>query len=369
MNVLVVYIFYGIMMVVPVLGFISWMCGIACPSYVMTQISFCMLFVAWLFFGITFALGVILDDTCDNAGKHVYGEPNALSDLLKCGEAPSSQETYFDVWKKLDEIQLTYTQEGYNVYPDEYPTEMSVGFTTNELSEEPPSTNGAAQPETAANSARYARNRLLLISEYRKFGIHQDDCASLGSTAGKNSSSTVLCFVPGITKERYQTVCMDGQEEALDRDCLQQGMVLSTAGMTGTSYLSSCEHLNTLALALNNEICNDMVDGLINVCVGQAFIGFFYFFVVAVGCMGMNRFNSDNYSDHPARVHPEQQPDIESQQQQAYAMPKQDVTPDGQYSAEQAMAATRIQSAQRQKTARSRVNNKRQTQKGSVQYQ
>lgn len=360
MNVLVVYIFYGIMMVVPVLGFISWMCGIACPSYVMTQISFCMLFVAWLFFGITFALGVILDDTCDNAGKHVYGEPNALSDLLKCGEAPSSQETYFDVWKKLDEIQLTYTEQGYNVYPDAYPTEMSVGFTTN---------NASAPGAVAANSARYARNRLLLISEYRKFGIHRDDCASLGSTAGKNSSSTVLCFVPGITKERYQTVCMDGQEEALDRDCLQQGMVLSTAGMTGTSYLSSCEHLNTLALALNNEICNDMVDGLINVCVGQAFIGFFYFFVVAVGCMGMNRFNSDNYSDHPARVHPEQQPDIESQQQQAYAMPKQDVTPDGQYSAEQAMAATRIQSAQRQKTARSRVNNKRQTQKGAVQYQ
>ena len=153
MNVLVVYIFYGIMMVVPVLGFISWMCGIACPSYVMTQISFCMLFVAWLFFGITFALGVILDDTCDNAGKHVYGEPNALSDLLTCGDADSGwensmryvprEETYFDVWKKLDEIQLTYTQEGYNVYPDEYPTEMSVGFTTNELSEEPPSTNGA----------------------------------------------------------------------------------------------------------------------------------------------------------------------------------------------------------------------------------
>jgi len=358
-NVLVVYIFYGIMMVVPVLGFVSWMCGISCPAYVMTQISFCMLFVAWIFFGVTFALGVILDDTCDNAGKHVYGEPNALSDLLKCGAAESGQATYLSVWEKLDEIQLEYSNQGYDVYPDRYPTEMSVGFTSN---------SAVAPGAMAANSKRYARNRLLLISEYNDFGIHPDDCASVGS-AGTNSSSTVLCFVPGMTTERYQSVCMDGQPEALDKDCLQQGMVLSTAGMTGSSYLISCEHLNTLALALNNEICNEMVDGLINVCVGQGFIGFFYFFVVAVGCMGMNRFKSDNYSDNPARVHPQQQPDIESAGA-PYAMPKQDVTPDGQYSAEQAMAATRIQGVQRQKVARKKVANKRQQQQGgAVQYQ
>merc|ERR1711935_1090199 len=117
--------------------------------------------------------------------------------------------------------------------------------------------------------------------------------------------------------DKYQTVCMGGQIDALDKDCLQQGMILSTAGMTGSSYLVSCEHLNTLALALNNEVCNEMVDGLINVCIGQAFIGFFYFFVVAVGCMGMNRFKSDNYSDNPARVHPEHDPEAQNNKDQA----------------------------------------------------
>merc|ERR1712086_520457 len=79
-------------------------------------------------------------------------------------------------------------------------------------------------------------------------------------------------------------------------------------------------------------VCNEMVDGLINVCIGQAFIGFFYFFVVIVGCMGMNRFHKDNYADNPAKVHPANQ-DIESGPPGGLQAQKQDTATPGQYSA------------------------------------
>lgn len=343
LRILVVYIFYAVMMAVPLLGFVSWACGISCPAYVMTQISFCMLFLAWVFFGITFASGVILDDTCVNAAKHVYGEPNALADLLKCGETGSGQSSYDSVWQELDTLQSRYTTEGYT---PAFPTEMSVGFTTN--------TYGNTSART--NAKYYSRNRALLIEEYIDFGVDEASCASI--TNGVATATTELCYVPNIDQTKYQNECISGSAQALSIECLQQGIILSTAGMTGASYLISCEHLNVLALDLNNNICDDMVDGLINVCVGQAFIGFFYFFVVAVGCMGMNRFKKENYSDSPARVHPQ---DIEAQPPgvQAHAMPKQDDATPGEYSAEQAMAATKIQNVQRQKVARKRVANKR----------
>lgn len=360
LRILIVYIFYAVMMVVPLLGFIAWAMGRSCPIYVMTQISFCMLFFAWVFFGVTFAMGVILDDTCDNAGKHVYGQPNALSDLLKCGTATAGADTYNNVWDKLDEVQAQYDTQGYT---PAYPTEMSVGFTS----------NSASASGHASNSGNYAINRRLLIKEYIDFGVNVDDCASIQSDSGGtvlHTATTAMCFVPDMTTTKYQTVCLSGQVDALNKDCLQQGMILSTAGMTGSSYLISCEHLNTLALSLNNDICSDMVDGLINVCIGQAFIGFFYFFVVIVGCMGMNRFHKDNYSSN--KIHPANQ-DIEAGPP-AYSQPhaaKPDmVTPDGQYSAEQAMAATKIQNMQRQKAAKTKVAQKRKQKKNAqVLYQ
>jgi len=349
LRILIVYIFYAVMMVVPLLGFAAWAMGRSCPIYIMTQISFCMLFFAWVFFGVTFAMGVILDDTCDNAGKHVYGQPNALSDLLECGVATSGAATYNTVWQKLDEVQAQYDTQGWT---PAYPTEMSVGFTT----------NSASASSVALNSGRYSINRALLIKEYIDFGVRVEDCDSLQLSGGSDivhTATTVMCYVPQMTPDKYQTVCMGGQIDALDKDCLQQGMILSTAGMTGSSYLVSCEHLNTLALALNNEVCNEMVDGLINVCIGQAFIGFFYFFVVIVGCMGMNRFHKDNYADNPAKVHPANQ-DIESGPPGGLQAQKQDVATPGQYSAEQAMAATRIQNIQRSKVAKKKVAQKRQ---------
>jgi len=68
--------------------------------------------------------------------------------------------------------------------------------------------------------------------------------------------------------------------------------------MVGSSYLIACEHLNFIALDLNNKICGPMVDGLVNVTIGQAFIGGFYLLVLIAGCMGINRFNSENHSDN-----------------------------------------------------------------------
>lgn len=40
-RVVVVYVFYGIMMAVPALGFLAWICGSSKLSYIMTQVLLC----------------------------------------------------------------------------------------------------------------------------------------------------------------------------------------------------------------------------------------------------------------------------------------------------------------------------------------
>jgi len=387
------YIFYGIMMVVPLLGFLAWGIGKSCPAYAMTQVGFCLLFAAWIFFALAFACGVILDDTCVNAGQHVYGEPNTLSTLLECGESAESATVYIDVWKTLDENEAVYDDNGFT---PAYPLETSVGLST---------TNGS-DATALANSLNYTANRALLQAYYIAFELNASTCASMA-----DSEETELCFLDGLDPDIYNATCLSGGctdtslsdgtawvssdgytcdeyyamewcatkgdgyandgltanqaccackwevRQGVSKPCLQQGLILSAAAMTGTSYLLSCDYLDTIALDLNNNICDGMVKGLIDSCIGQGFIGFFYFFVVMVGCMGMNRFNADNYSDNPARVAPEQGPEGQNNQDPA-ATQKVDET-QGQYSAEQAMAATRIQSKQRQKQACRKVETQR----------
>merc|ERR1711865_735472 len=400
-RILSVYIFYAIMMVIPLLGFLAWWMGKSCPAYVMTQAGFCLLFAAWIFFALTFACGVILDDTCVNAGQHVYGQNNTLSSLLECGEADASASVYTDVWKTLDINEVSYDDNGYT---PAYPIETSVGLST---------TNGS-DADALANSQKYDANRALLLEYYTAFEIEASTCASVA-----DSEKTVLCYVPGMDATIYNDTCLEpsggctdsslsdgtawvdnvgdscaqyvssqwcaqygdayandgltanqaccgcgGGGQADSKPCLQQGLILSAAAMTGASYMLSCDYLDTLALDLNNNICDGMVKGLIDTCIGQAFIGFFYFFVVAVGCMGMNRFNADNYSDNPARVHPEQGPEgqngsVPAATYQLQVVSVVSVETPGQYSAEQAMAATRIQSKQRQKQARRKVETQR----------
>lgn len=337
-RVIAVYIFYGIMMCVPLLGFLSWLCGKAFLSYIMTQITFCMLFTAWLFFALTFVTGVILDDTCVNAGKQVYGQANELSELLECGKTASAASSYGTVWSTLDT-----TQSGYNAqsYTPAFPLETASGITTDTYS------SAAA----TTNSQHYQRNKDFLLAHYTAFGISSSNCASVA-----DSSRTVLCYVSGISDAATYTSTCGG---STSKDCLQQGLILSAAGMCGASYLVACEHLNYISLELNNNICEDMVKGLINVCVGQAFIGFFYFFVLAVGCLGINRFNSDNSSES-AKVAPEPQERFQPTAGNPNDQWKPAVgDPTTGYSAEAAMAATKIQSAQRCKVARKRVSSKR----------
>eukprot|EP00656_Telonema_subtile_P025987 TRINITY_DN27_c0_g1_i3.p1 TRINITY_DN27_c0_g1~~TRINITY_DN27_c0_g1_i3.p1 ORF type:complete len:357 (-),score=114.57 TRINITY_DN27_c0_g1_i3:472-1542(-) len=275
-RILAVYIFYGVMMAIPLLGFMSWICGVATCSYIMAQIAFCLLFVAWLLFAVTFAAGSFLDDTCVEAGKQVYGETNTLSELLKCGDTSSSLATYEDVWQTLDTAQASLGT------PPSV-TETTYGFTTD--------TYSAAA--SVINSAEYARNRDMLIGMYTAYGVDATTCETV-----TDNSKIALCYVPGITSSTYSSMCGSGGTEPSSARCLKQSQILAAAGMTGSSYIISCEHLNVVSLDLNNNVCDDMVGGLVNVCVGQAFIAFFYFFVLAVGCSGMNRFNSDNSADN-----------------------------------------------------------------------
>lgn len=190
---------------------------------------------------------------------------------------------------------------------------------------------------------------------YDNYGVVQADCLSL-----QDNSRVVLCYVPTVTSSTYSGLCSSGGSEPTSARCSKQSQILSAAGMCGASYLLSCQHLNSIALALNNDICDSMVSGLINVCVGQAFIGFFYFFVLVVGMMGMNRFNQDNYAGNVAQVHPEKTSDQKTDVEPLPPMVTQgNPAAQGGYSAEQAMAATKIQSIQRQKVARKKVQEKR----------
>eukprot|EP00658_Telonema_sp_P-2_P084523 TRINITY_DN9400_c0_g2_i1.p1 TRINITY_DN9400_c0_g2~~TRINITY_DN9400_c0_g2_i1.p1 ORF type:complete len:344 (+),score=92.37 TRINITY_DN9400_c0_g2_i1:661-1692(+) len=286
-RIIAVYVFYGVMMGIPLLGFASWVCGVATYSYIMSQVALVVLSISWLLVAVTFALGVFLDDTCVEAGKYVYGQNNTLTDLIECGTTTSSLETYGDTWSALDTAQAE---------PSTYISvlETNYGFTTNVY------TSSAAE----VNSAEYARNKNLLFGMYDSYGVVAADCASM-----TDPSTVVLCYVPTIDSSNYASLCdsSTGTDKASDR-CLKQTEILSAAGMTGAAYLISCEHLNGVTLDLNNNICQDMVDGLINVCVGQILIAFFYFFVLAVGCIGMNRFNNENYRDSAASVKPDPGP-------------------------------------------------------------
>jgi len=343
-RVLAVYVFYAVMMVVPVIGLLAWLFGSSKLAYIMTQITFCMLFTAWLFFGLTFAMGTILDDTCVEAGKQVYGEPNKLSELLKCGKGTAASTTYKSVWEKLDTAQSTATSQGYTVVQ-----ESAYGFTNfND------GTVDDAAVQTNAN--KYNRNHALLLGFYGStyYNTQSSTCAPM-----TDSSATALCWVSGVTASTYNAMCSSTGSEPTSNRCLNQAQILAAVGMVGSSYMISCQHLNTIALDLNNNICEPMVSGLINVCVGQAFIGFFYFFVLAVGCMGINRFDKDNYSDN--KIAPEETAGNPADMQNNKPVSSNyQVDPNSaQYSAEQAMAATRIQSAQRQKAARKKVQAKR----------
>lgn len=175
---------------------------------------------------------------------------------------------------------------------------------------------------------------LTLLQMYNSYGVVSSTCESM-----TDETRIVLCYVPTVSESNYDSLCGSSGSEPSSARCSKQSQILSAAGMTGSSYLISCEHLNRISLDLNNKICDPMVDGLINVCVGQAFIGFFYFFVLAVGCMGMNRFNNENYADsqNTAQVQP-QKADAEPRSAWTGNQYTPDQPSDGSYSAELAMA-------------------------------
>jgi len=280
-RVLAVQIFYAIMMAVPLLGFMAWCCSSGKWSFIMTQLCFCMLFFAWILFGITLATGTILDDTCIEAGKHVYGEPNALSELLKCDAGTAGQANYDKIWETLDINQNSYSDPPLFYTP--VVMETTYGFTTNTYS----------IAAGIIEGKKYDDNRALLLGMYTVFSIQPQTCLMMTDTTKTN-----LCFVPGITSATYPAMCGSSGTEPTSKRCLQQGQILSAAGMVGSSYLIACEHLNFIALELNNKICGPMVTGLVNVTIGQGFIGSFYFLVMIAGCMGINRFNNENDAEN-----------------------------------------------------------------------
>lgn len=92
---------------------------------------------------------------------------------------------------------------------------------------------------------------------YTSYNVASATCSSMTSSA-----STVLCYVPGVTDNTYAGLCGASGSEPTSNKCLNQAQILSAAGMTGASYLISCQHINTIALDLNNNICNPMVPTL-----------------------------------------------------------------------------------------------------------
>merc|ERR1712159_946554 len=161
----------------------------------MTQVGFCMLSVAWVFFALTFAVGVILDDTCVAAGKRVYGEPNRLDDFLECPDPDSSLATYKEVWQTLDTAQANY---GGSV------TETTYGFTTNTYSVD------AAN----VNSKEYKRNRDLLQGMYNNYDVTAATCLPL-----RDTTRTSICWVTTITSANYDAECGAGGNNPTGQPC------------------------------------------------------------------------------------------------------------------------------------------------------
>eukprot|EP00658_Telonema_sp_P-2_P002330 TRINITY_DN1088_c0_g1_i15.p1 TRINITY_DN1088_c0_g1~~TRINITY_DN1088_c0_g1_i15.p1 ORF type:complete len:344 (-),score=72.35 TRINITY_DN1088_c0_g1_i15:360-1391(-) len=233
---LCLYFFMGLLIGVPATGLVAWGLGSPRVAFFMTQLTFLMLFVGWLLVGVAFAVGALLDDTCVEAGKQVYGETNELAELVECGNSSASLETYNQVWQTLDAAQAQLGATSV--------LETSYGFSTN--------TYSVAAAEL--NSANYSRNRALLQGMYSSYGVLEQDCTSLS-----DPTKTVLCYVPGMSALNYSDQCATGGTNVNSAACAQQSQILSAAGMTGAGYLIGCQHLDTLALELNNQICDETV--------------------------------------------------------------------------------------------------------------
>lgn len=104
--------FYGFCAAITILGFLSWICGVACCSMTMGMIASVLLFLSWIFFAVFWASGAFLDDTCYELSKHYFldcmEEPGKtctrakLTDFFQCPKVSTVTEYYTKAWNLLD---------------------------------------------------------------------------------------------------------------------------------------------------------------------------------------------------------------------------------------------------------------------------
>jgi len=333
------YVFFGIFFVAPFIGVCAYFCGSGKLACVMTQLAFLFIVIGWILFALAFVVGVVLDDTCVQAGVYVYNKPQSLiTKQFDCAAGDSLLEAYGMSYTIFELAASNYSQN----YPTQpLPTLQSVGLVAN----------------ATLDSDKYAKNKALMISLYSNFSI---PCGMV------TTGNPELCYAAGLAPSTYQSMCAFGSgSEPTSQRCLQQQMIFGSSGMVGMAYTISCQYLNSLVQQMNDVICTPMVSGLTRVAAGQFIISFFYIVVITVGCCAVNRFNSLN---NESAVTPDSESGMEMNGQVVHydSMDGSDpnsvsnkYTQQNKYTSEQQAAAVRIQAIARQKEAKKKVATKR----------
>merc|ERR1712110_446165 len=76
--------------------------------------------------------------------------------------------------------------------------------------------------------------------------------------------------------------CFQTQQQ-LDKECVQEVIGTASDGMTSVSYVLSCQYLDSLALEVVSNHCDDTVRGFLALFFANGIIGVAYIILLAVG--------------------------------------------------------------------------------------
>jgi len=285
---IVVYVFYAVFFVFPFIGVVAYCCGRYCSWCLvkMTACSVCfcwvLLILGWIFFGITFVLGVFMDDTCVQAGLNTYGQANVFGSLIACTVDPTMYNSTWSNYRTAVDAYNTQKTASWPAVPSE--TAYGLASTTNNYS------------AVVANNLDYVGNTKLLQGLYVTFNASTN--AANGPCLTLNDASAVqLCYVPGVTNSTYSSMCMGSQPSAASQPCMSMNVIAADIAVLAASFIGSCNFQNGISIVLNNNICPPLVKGIAKVSVGQGLISLFYFVVIVAMTSGIIRWDEKNSRD------------------------------------------------------------------------
>lgn len=338
---MVAYIFYGVFIVIPFLGFAAYFFQSPKLSMSMAVVSWLVSALTWLLFGLSFLMAVYLDDSCVEIGKFTAGKPSKISEVFKCPAVAEFETAY-----KSNVDLVTPSIKNFN----------SVhGSKASKL----PLPGGPVYPDLAKPAkAPYAFVQNTKYLYQLTLSIPVVPC----KTKTSKGSQIEYCKVKGAAETKPPCKLTGSSGSPYDKRtvCHQQQIIAAASGMVGASYVANCQYLKGLTVKLNNDVCYNMVAGFTGVFVAQALIGVMYIIVLVVGIKGLRAFASEE-AGAAFKVTPDDSSGMEMQQHAGVAgmgAPPPLLKPE-QYGSQHHHAATKIQSIQRGKQAKAKVQDQR----------